>query len=270
MTLDEVTAVASASLKVLASDRKVSASFRGAIRSKDYWVYNSGPKTSRPYNLALFEPTPRLFIDEWDAFIGSLDRAMLTASAPAAKALYTAAMAFAICSDLYGGSNKAAGTYFERMIGTVHGDLLGARPHDKVPVPSLNTSVPTDIWFHTTPSRHDVIVSAKTSTRERIVQAYAHQAILNGVFGAGQYRSILIAAGEVQMAKPAGVSETCVPGQIEMYHKALAPLYGLYYLDQPFGYSLPAFATLVGCKPINALFLGDLQRIVSFGEPPMF
>jgi hypothetical protein len=93
-----------------------------------------------------------------------------------------------------------------------------------------------------------IVFPVKITTRERIVQPFAHQRILDSVFGEGQYKSVLVCVSETQRDKENNVKEICVPGTIRLFQKHLARLSGIYYLDPPERY-------------LNA----DLQEVISVG-----
>lgn len=89
-----------------------------------------------------------------------------------------------------------------------------------------------------------LVVPTKLSTRERIVQAYAHQCILNRA-AADKYRTILCACNENNLMKPSGqakqlsnisVTDTLVPRTIVLYQLYVAEISGIYYLDPPPSY----------------------------------
>lgn len=97
-------------------------------------------------------------------------------------------------------------------------------------------SVATDIVFKKNQENKGLVVPAKITTRERIVQPFAHQRILDSLFGYGSYKSLLICVSEMQRNGRNNVNEICVPGTIRLFQKHLAPLSGIYYLDPPTRY----------------------------------
>ncbi|WP_425992189.1 hypothetical protein, partial [Brevundimonas sp. TWP2-3-2] len=85
--------------------------------------------------------------------------------------------------------------------------------------------------------QYSIVVPLKITTRERIVQPFAHQRILDGRFGAGRYRSMILCVSETQLdAKTSTVKQICVPGTIKLFQRYLASVEGLYYADPPARY----------------------------------
>src|SRR5690606_14225136 len=58
------------------------------------------------------------------------------------------------------------------------------------------SSVSTDLVIGTPDRPGGVVVPLKITTRERIVQPFAHQRILDSAFGEGVYRSLLVCISE--------------------------------------------------------------------------
>jgi hypothetical protein len=75
------------------------------------------------------------------------------------------------------------------------------------------------------------------STRERVVQAWAHQRILDGAFGPGTYKGIMVLFSETKLdSRSHEVVEICVPGQWLVYQSLLARMTRVYYFDLPCRY----------------------------------
>lgn len=85
-------------------------------------------------------------------------------------------------------------------------------------------SVATDIVFKKNEDNKGLVIPVKITTRERIVQPFAHQRILDSVFGPGSYQSLLICVSEMQRDKENNVNEICVPGTIQLFQRHLASL----------------------------------------------
>jgi hypothetical protein len=199
----------------------------------------TGIKTSRPINTALFDF--KLTDAELAAVVAGTDikknpRPRLD------QLLYTAAMSFCVASDLIGeGNKKSPGTFFEIFIGHLVALTLKVNPAKKVVVPTIDAAetdntLPTDFIFDLGPGKSRIHMPVKTSTRERVVQAWAHQRVLEGMLGAGRYKGVLVVLTETNKQKDVSVVEVCLPGQWRAYQMYIAPMFRVYYLDLPKAY----------------------------------
>jgi hypothetical protein len=79
-----------------------------------------------------------------------------------------------------------------------------------------------------------VHLPVKMSTRERVVQAWAHQRLLDAAYGLGTYRGIMILFSETKLdSRSYEVVEICVPDQWLAYQSLLARMDRIYYFDLP-------------------------------------
>jgi len=77
----------------------------------------------------------------------------------------------------------------------------------------------------------------KTSTRERIIQVWAHQRVLDGVYGVGRFLAMPIILTETKLdSKKLEVVEICLPWQWRLYQMHIAVLWNVCYLDAPNAY----------------------------------
>ena len=106
------------------------------------------------------------------------------------------------------------------------------------------------------------MIPAKITTRERIVQPFAHQRILDSVFGAHHYNSILTCVSETQRHGPNGVKEICVPGTIRLFQKHLAVMAGIYYLDPPSRYLAKDVTSVIKVATVGELIHSDLAKLI--------
>ena len=121
--------------------------------------------------------------------------------------------------------------------------------------------VSTDIVFDL--NGKGIVIPAKITTRERIVQPFAHQRILDGVFGEGRYISLLVCVSETQRSDEGRrVNDICVPGTITLFQKHLAKMGGIYYLDPPERYMALGRAGIVPIHPLGKLLTSGLSEIV--------
>ena len=134
------------------------------------------------------------------------------------RLVYTVAMSFCAFSDVTADRDKQTpGTYFELLIGHLLSLTFGVRPRKQVEVLTVEderSTLPTDFIFDLGPKQLKFHVPVKTSTRERAVQVWAHQSILNGVYGEGRFKGILVALAETKLdLNKLEVVEICLPDQ---------------------------------------------------------
>ena len=169
-------------------------------------------------------------------------------------------MAFCAAIDLLGiGNKKTPGTYFEILIGHLFAVAFGRNPRKRVEVLALEdqrSTLPTDYVFDLGPKQVKFHLPVKISTRERVIQVWAHQRILDGVYGEGRFRGILVALGETKLGlKKREVVEICLPDQWAVYQRFIARLYRVYYLDLPAKYAALATAfPNIAVKTIGEFF----------------
>ena len=118
-------------------------------------------------------------------------------------------------------------------------------------------SVSTDIVFQKGTEQAGLVIPAKITTRERIVQVYAHQRILDSVYP-GAYKTTLIAVSETQRQARGGVNDICVPGTLKLFQRHLAPISGIYYIDPPARYLSPDLTRIVKVSDLQTLLREDL------------
>jgi hypothetical protein len=147
------------------------------------------------------------------------------------------------------------------MIGALLGAVTGLPRSKQITLPDSRYKVPTDIVLQGQHGKPSLVIPTKITTRERVVQPWAHQRILDDGFGRGKYKSILIVVSELQRAEGA-VNEICLPGQIELYQKYLAQVYGMYYLDPPAAYMRPEFVALLPTRRLSVLLASELSALL--------
>jgi hypothetical protein len=197
------------------------------------------------------------------------ERVLTMTAAQANSAIYTHVMSFCCLIDLVArASRKTPGTLFELTMGMLLSELSGRRRGKQVRVEGERYTVPTDLVLFSDdePLAAHLVVASKISTRERVVQAYAQQRILEEIYP-GQYKSILVAANEMNMQGTGAIHETCVPNQIGLFQKYLAQLAGIYYLDPPRGYveapfNKPTFSHPLPVRTIGDLLVTDLAKLL--------
>jgi len=150
------------------------------------------------------------------------------------KSSYTIAYSVFAAHGVHDVGRKASATFFEILIGHMVARSIGVSPRKKVRIPESGADLPTDYVFDLGRSRRKVHLPIKTSTRERAVQAWVHQLVLDRIFGTGQYRGVLVVAAETKRDSRTGeVIEICVPRQLQMFQSRVAEISRIYYLDPP-------------------------------------
>jgi hypothetical protein len=208
------------------------------------------------------------FTELWTEFIDSIDtlnNKICMDDDKVSKVLYTTIMSFAICYDLWkNSSRKTPGTYFEVILGSILARLLPDYTRKKhVIIPGQDDKVSTDIVFEPEGDGVKLVIPAKTTTRERIVQPFAHQRILDGVFGEGVYKSMLICVNEIQREQDTGVNDICVPGTLKLFQSYLAKMHGIYYIDPPQRYLQEDITSIIRVGTLASLLINDLRAIIA-------
>ena len=107
----------------------------------------------------------------------------------------------------------------------------------------------------------------KMSTRERVVQAWAHQRLLDAAFGNDAFRGIMVLFSETKLdSRSLEVVEICVPDQWMAYQSLLAKMDRIYYLDPPDKYyALTArYPDLFAVKPLKTiLYATEIEAILT-------
>ena len=235
--------------------------------NKRYLVAAEQNARSRPINCELMIWNPQEFSRRWDNFIGSIEPINHISRCDEHEVncvIYTAIMSFSASYDIWKNrSRKTPGTHFEVLLGSLIHQFLPSFSRDKfIRLPNQDEKVSTDIVFDN--DGVGIVIPAKITTRERIVQPYAHQRILDSIFGVGRYRSILLCVSETQRDDDKhAVHDICVPGTIRLFQEHLSHLYGLYYLDPPPRYQKADITSLTKSATIGALLTRDLPTLVS-------
>lgn len=244
----------------------------GMCDEKSYSVFRAGKEISRPFRTELFSVTPKEFQRDWTKLIETAipnQRRFRSPSTETNRVLYTAVASFALCYDLWKPkSRKTPGTFFEIVVGSLLQLVLPSlrRTHHVI-LPGQDENVSTDIVFHRPqPDVGGLVIPVKITTRERVVQPFAHQRILDSVFGEHVFRSILVCMSEMQRDGDSGANAICVPGAIRLYQSHLSNLTGLYYLDPPLRYLQADVADTVHVRTLGDLLSEDLPMITSFGS----
>lgn len=204
------------------------------VPGKSYFMFRDEErnKTSRPVNPALFDDgLDRETIDK----VLACDLDGMT-SDQITRAIYTLAMAYCASADILKSSDqKTPGTYFEFLIGHIVSRRLGVNPERQITVPTLDEKVtlPTDFVYNLGEGKNRLHLPIKISTRERVVQVWAHQRVLDGMHGVARFKGVLVVMAETNKQKEKSVTEVCLPNQWMAYQMYIAQMFRVYYLDLP-------------------------------------
>jgi hypothetical protein len=208
-----------------------------SVPGKAYFAFQVGNTLSGPIRIDLFDPA--IVAQYGAAFVdgtyGNLNQDVLE------RLLYTMAISYRCEAELRGtGDRKRPATFFEVFIGNLFARSLGVNPTNQIEVLTLQprAALPTDFIFDPGPGRRSVHMPVKLSTRERVIQAWAHQRVLDGVFGVGRFRGVLVVLSETKLDRATReVIEICLPEQWRVYQLFIAQMFRVYYLDVPVRYA---------------------------------
>lgn len=256
--------------------------FRGAAGPVPYHATYLDA-VSRPYRDELFTAEP----EEFEPLARQFAADMATqASDPElhSRVIYTVVTGFSLCFDLWKpGSRKTPGTFFEVLVGSAArhrfpGVTLSKHVKiEDVPVDDVDAlvdvdgaegdatealkgdSVATDLVLTREAGDRAAVIPLKITTRERIVQPFAHQRILSSAFG-DKYASFIACISEVQRdGLTTSVKQVCVPGTVALFQKHMAEVERLYYADVPERYARDDLQAVLPVKSIGTLF-DDVAR----------
>ena len=229
---------------------------KSLVPNKTYFSFaqhGRGGIVARPANTALFDLDPDRVSGQWQAWWeGRLPHADL------ARMSYTIALAPCLAIELFDRQNKKQpATYFEYLIGHIFSKSIGTNPYKRATLKVADRSVKLtmDFLFNMPRGTRHIHLPVKMSTRERVVQAWAHQRVLDAAYGDNVYRGIMILFSETKLdSKKLEVIEICVPDQWLAYQTLLSKMDRIYYFDVPAAYS-----ALAARYP-------DVMPIKNFGE----
>jgi hypothetical protein len=274
-------------LRVLASNcdaHAISWQGSGGKRYHAYTLRGAIEKFSRPVRDDLFISDPSTFSAAWSGLVADL-----TASAGGGalgsmsaddvdRTFYTAVTGFAATMEAGGSGDRGGpGTFFEMAVGPAVSLLTGINEESAIKVPVPNRpgefeTVTTDLSFAAADGSPVLVLPTKISTRERISQAYVHQAILERADSARTFRSALCIGAETNMFAEQGIPktvytafarDTLVPNTIVLYQRYIAALEALYYLDPPHDYLANTPAGFPAVKRFSSLLLRDLPTLLA-------
>ena len=225
------------------------------VLDKEYFSFRRNNTIARPVNREFFAIDAPLIARNWQSWMDeSLDARNLR------QTLYTLALAPCLVMELFDRNNKKGpATYFECLIGHIFAKLLGVEPTKgtELPVAGRSVRMTMDFLFQTDENSPNIHLPVKMSTRERVVQAWSHQRLLNSAYGDGHYKGIMVLFSETKLdSRSREVVEICVPDQWLIYQTLLAKMDRIYYFDMPNRYRELArdFPSIIKIKPFLEFF----------------
>jgi hypothetical protein len=207
------------------------------VSGKEYIAFRRGNTSnvlSRPANRQMFLLDKRTLEEQWQAWSNNQGDGSVWKNMS-----YTVALAPCLAMEIFDRQNKKGpATYFECLIGHIFAKALGINPRKQTSfrIEGRAIRLTMDFLFDR-PGGVRVHLPVKMSTRERVVQAWSHQRILEGAFGEGTYKGIMVLFSETKLdSRNHEVVEICVPDQWLVYQKLLAKIDRIYYFDLPLRY----------------------------------
>lgn len=246
----------------------------------EYYAFFGGSEISRPIRPTIFINSPGDFLFLCDELVKNFKKPISRWTNEeiglANAVVYTAIMSVACCYDIWQkGSRKTPGTFFEVFMAALLQEMLPDESFSKhIPLAEMlgddsietpddpdedeegnASSVSTDLVIKSDRIRKGLVIPLKITTRERIVQPFAHQRILNSAFP-GAYSSFVVCISETQQDKRKRVvKHVCVPGTIKLFQRYLAQIEGIYYCDIPPRYNTIGMQRVVPVKSVGHLFI---------------
>lgn len=202
------------------------------VWGKSYVAFTQGGHTSRPVRPDLLRPDPGFVSESWTLLSrGALEPTDIR------SLLYTSAIAPCLALEiLTHGNKKGPATYFECIIGHLFARKTGRNPSKRarLTVGDRQIALTMDFLFEATEAGSGLHLPVKMSTRERAVQAWSHQRLLDGAFGEGVFVGKMVLFSETKLdSRNFEVVEICVPDQWLLYQQFLARFETIYYFDPP-------------------------------------
>lgn len=202
------------------------------VPGKQYFSFKKTNVVARPANMEFFLPDPDGVARLWKKWLaGTITPHEFS------RLTYTVALAPCLAMELFDRQNKKGpATFFECYIGHLFAKAVGVNPtkRARLPVRDQNVLMTMDFLIDMGSKHRKVHLPVKMSTRERVVQAWAHQRLLDAAYGEGAYRGIMVLFSETKLdSRSLEVVEICVPDQWLAYQSLLAHMDRIYYFDVP-------------------------------------
>jgi hypothetical protein len=209
------------------------------VEGKSYFAFTNGKKLSRAINTGLYNTDPA----NWKKLKKLMETNAITVanSDSINSTLYTMAISFCAASDINSvGDQKTPGTFFEYFVAYFFTWRVGVQPENRIKILNIDDEIkylPTDFIFNLGAQKQKYHMPIKTSTRERSIMLWAHQRLIDGVYGNERFMGTPVLLAETKLdSKKREVVEICLPDQWRIYQLYVAKLKRIYYLDVPYAY----------------------------------
>lgn len=225
------------------------------VPSKEYFSFKKAAVVARPANKDLFIADANVVQRLWKKWVAETINPK-----EFARLTYTVALAPCLAMELFDRQNKKGpATFFECYIGHLFAKTIGINPtkRARLPINGRDVLMTMDFLFDMGKEHRKVHVPVKMSTRERVVQAWAHQRLLNAAFGEDAYRGVMVLFSETKLdSRSLEVVEICVPDQWLAYQGYLAHMDRIYYFDIPSRYQTltDQYPDVISIKPFGEFF----------------
>lgn len=233
------------------------------VAGKHYVSFRSAGAIARPANrrqfIVDFAEYMQLQLRWLDGSIGVPDWERLS---------YTTALAPCLAMEVFDRQNKKGpATYFECYVGHLFARSLGVNPtrRARLRVHDRDVLMTMDFLFDTGDQHRSIHLPVKMSTRERVVQAWSHQRLLDSAYGDHGYHGIMVAFSETKLdSRSLEVVEICVPDQWLAYQTLLARMDRIYYFDVPERYRVltAEYPNVITIKPFGEFFTETERQAV--------
>ena len=182
------------------------------VPNKKYISFMRNSVVARPANRDFFMVDRQSVTHDWRSWSpGNSDADEFE------RMFYTVALAPCLVMELFDRNNKKGpATYFECLIGHIFARVFGFEPVKQavLSVSGRRVRMTMDFLFETSDDVANIHLPVKMSTRERVVQAWAHQRLLDSAYGSGSYKGIMVLFSETKLdSRSREVIEICVPDQ---------------------------------------------------------
>ena len=188
------------------------------VPGKHYVSFQIGNTVARPANVDFFILDETQFVEFWMSW----QSATLNID-DLRRFLYTVALSPCLAMELFDRQNKKGpATYFECFIGHLFSSRYDRNPRKRATLPLEGRPIrmTMDFLFEGDEVAPNIHLAVKTSTRERVVQAWSHQRLLDAAFGTHSYRGVMVLFSETKMnSRNLEVVEICVPDQWLAYQR---------------------------------------------------
>lgn len=225
------------------------------VPGKEYFTFKKANVVARPANIEFFLHEPEAVAHLWKKWLAGT-----IAPSEFVRLTYTVALGPCLAMELFDRQNKKGpATFFECYIGHLFAKAVGINPTKRVrlQVHGRDVLMTMDFLIDMVEQRRKVHLPVKMSTRERVVQAWAHQRLLDAAYGNNAYRGILVLFSETKLdSRSLEVVEICVPDQWLAYQSLLAHMDRIYYFDVPERYQTltQQFPEVIAIKQFGEFF----------------